>query len=70
MFSVYSASKAAICRFIESVNIELEVYGTSNRILNVSPVSIKDTRFNGASENQVGMTVNLASKIVEKMLEH
>ena len=27
MFSVYAASKAAICRFIESVNIELEVNG-------------------------------------------
>ena len=27
LFSVYAASKAAICRFIESVNIELEVKG-------------------------------------------
>jgi len=52
------------------VNIELEVYSTSNRILNVSPGSIKGTRFNGASENQVDMTVNLASEIVEKMLAH
>lgn len=70
MFSVYAASKAAVCRFIESVNIELEVSGTSNRILNVSPGSIKGTRFNGASENQADMTVNLASEIVEKMLTH
>ncbi|MBR4305561.1 MAG: SDR family NAD(P)-dependent oxidoreductase, partial [Ruminiclostridium sp.] len=36
MFSVYAASKAAVCRFTESVNVELEAFGTSNRILNVS----------------------------------
>lgn len=70
MFSVYAASKAAVCRFIESVNIELEAYGTMNRILNVSPGSIKGTKFNGASETQVCLTVNLAKKIVEEMLEH
>ena len=70
MFSVYAASKAAICRFIESVNIELEVSGTANRILNVSPGSIKGTKFNGASENQVDMTVNLAKDIVDGLFEH
>ena len=43
--AVYAASKAAICRFIESVNIELEVAGTDNRILNVSPASFKGSRF-------------------------
>ena len=47
MFSVYAASKAAICRFVESVNIELEVEGYKNRILNISPGSIKGTKFNG-----------------------
>ena len=46
-----AASKAALCRFAESVNIELEVSGTANRILDVSPGSIKGTRFNGG-ENQ------------------
>ena len=30
--TVYSASKAAVCRFIEGVNIELEASGTSGSI--------------------------------------
>ncbi len=68
MFSVYAASKAAICRFIESVNIELEVYGTSNRILNVSPGSIKGTRFNGGA-NDFSMTDSLAKEIVNELFK-
>ncbi len=67
MFSVYAASKAAICRFTESVNIELEAYGTSNRILNVSPGSIKGTRFNGG-ENDLSQTEALAADIIENLL--
>lgn len=66
MFSVYAASKAAICRFSESVNIELESFGTNNRILNVSPGSIKGTRFNG-SGNDLSVTVNLAEQIVDNL---
>lgn len=67
MFSVYAASKAAICRFIESVNIELEVNGSSNRILNVSPGSIKGTRFNGG-DNDFSLTSQLAEEIVTHVL--
>ncbi len=67
MFSVYAASKAAICRFIESVNIELEVNGSSNRILNVSPGSIKGTRFNGG-DNDFSLTRQLAEEIVTHVL--
>ena len=44
-FAVYGASKAALKIFIESVNVELEQSGTSNRILNVSPGSITGTGF-------------------------
>ncbi len=69
MFSVYAATKAAICRFTESVNIELEAYGTANRILNVSPGSIKGTRFNGG-ENDFSQTEALASDIIENLLRH
>lgn len=69
MFSVYAASKAAICRFIESVNIELEIAGTKNRILNVSPGSIKGTKFNGGP-NDLSQTEALAEEIVARMLEH
>lgn len=67
LFSVYAASKAAICRFAESVNIELEASGKNNRILDVSPGSIKGTRFNGG-ENQPELTEQLAGQIVENML--
>ena len=63
MFSVYAASKAAICRFIESVNVELEEAGIKNRISNVSPGSIKGTRFNGG-ENDLSQTTKLSDEIV------
>ncbi len=66
LFSVYAASKAALCRFIESVNVELEESGTQNRILNVSPGSIKGTRFHGG-DNDSSATASLAEEIVEKM---
>lgn len=68
MFSVYAASKAAVCRFIESVNIELEQAGYVNRILNVSPGSIKGTRFNGGN-NDFSMTIELADQIVTHLLK-
>lgn len=67
MFSVYAAAKAGICRFVESVNIELEAAGVSNRILNVSPGSIKGTKFNGGS-NDLSQTEVLAKQIVEHLL--
>ena len=66
MFSVYAATKAALCRFTESVNVELEAGGTANRILNVSPGSIKGTRFNGG-ENDPSQTEALAGDIVENL---
>ncbi|MBQ8974483.1 MAG: SDR family NAD(P)-dependent oxidoreductase [Oscillospiraceae bacterium] len=67
-FSVYAASKAAVCRFTESVNVELEMAGVSNRILNVSPGSIKGTRFNGG-ENDISQTAALADEIVRRMFD-
>lgn len=67
MFSVYAASKAAIFRFVESINIELEEAGSCNRILNVSPGSIKGTRFNGG-ENKLNLTTELANQIIDQMM--
>lgn len=67
MFSVYAASKAAICRFVESVNIELEMSGYANRILNVSPGSIKGTKFNGGN-NDLKLIQDLANCIVRSMM--
>lgn len=68
LFSVYGASKAAICRFVESVNIELCCQGYSNRILNVSPGSIKGTKFNGC-ENNLELTKDLAEEIVSHLFK-
>lgn len=68
LFALYGATKAALCNGIESLNIELEQSGTSNRILNVSPGSIKGTRFNGG-ENVLEMLSPLAKQIIEEMQE-
>lgn len=67
MSAVYAASKAAIFRFIESINIELEVLGTKNRILNVSPASFKGSRFYGGL-NQLNLLEELAKNIVDHLL--
>lgn len=67
--SVYASSKAAICRFIESVNIELEASGTGNRILNVAPASFKGSKFYGG-ENDLTILDGLASAILNHMFSN
>lgn len=64
--SVYAAAKAALVRFLESVNIELEVAGTDNRILDVSPASFKGTRFYGG-ENDLAAITPLAEEILDHL---
>ena len=61
--AVYAAAKAGVIRFVESVNIELEVAGTENRILDVSPASFKGSRFYGG-KNDLSITGPLADEIV------
>ena len=63
-FSLYGATKAALKIFIESVNVELEKAGTTNRILNVSPGSIKGTSFN-QGKTDLSQTSELAGEIIE-----
>lgn len=65
-FSVYGASKAALKIFIESINVELEKSGTSNRILNVSPGSIKGTSFYN-NKTDLSQTSTLSQDIIEHM---
>lgn len=65
-FSLYGATKAALKIFIESVNVELEKTGTSNRILNVSPGSIKGTSFIQGKTDLV-LTAPLAKEIVNNL---
>lgn len=62
-FSLYGATKAALKIFIESVNVELEKGGSQNRILNVSPGSIKGTSFNGGATD-LSETEQLAAEII------
>ena len=66
-FSLYGATKASLKIFIESVNVELEKAGSSNRILNVSPGSIKGTRFNKDGNNDLELTTPLALDIIEHL---
>ena len=62
-FSIYGASKAALKIFIESINVELLKDGVTNRVLNISPGSIKGTGFNGNKTNLLEIA-NLARDII------
>ena len=66
LFALYGATKAALCSLTESLNVELEKSGANNRILNVSPGSIKGTRFNGG-DNDLTETSSLAKEIIQRM---
>lgn len=66
LFAAYAASKAAVCRFCESINAELAADGITNRILNVSPGSINGTKFNGG-KNDLSALEDLAQNIIDKM---
>lgn len=65
-FAVYGATKAALKIFIESFNVELEKQGSSNRVLNVSPGSIKGTGF-GGGKTDLEQLVPLAEEIIEHL---
>ncbi len=65
MFSIYSATKAALTKFIEAVNVELEVQGSKNKILEVSPGMIEGTGFYGKA-NDPSRTVDLAKEIIAR----
>ena len=68
--AVYAAAKAGLCRFIESVNIELESSGISNRILNVAPSFIDGTKFYDPSQtNDPSQNLDLAHQIIDHMLK-
>lgn len=56
LFSVYGASKAGLNRFIESVNIELEMKESPNRITNIMPISFSGSSFNGKATDIEAIT--------------
>lgn len=65
-FSVYGATKAALKIFIESVNVELEKAGATNRILNVSPGSLKGTSFT-KGKTDLNVTAPMANEIIKHL---
>lgn len=65
-FAVYGATKAALKIFIESVNVELEKNGSLNRILNVSPGSLKGTSFSN-EKTDLSVTAPMANAILENL---
>lgn len=69
LFSVYSATKAALSKFIEAINVELDVQGSQNRILEVSPGSMKGTGFTGGKSHPE-MTAELAEEIIRRSELH
>lgn len=68
LFSVYGATKASLCSFIESINAELASNNYGNRILNVSPGSLKGTSFNGSEQN-LGLLLDIPEVIVKMMFQ-
>lgn len=66
LFSIYSSTKAALFRGIEAINTELEMSGIDNRILEISPGSIKGTSFNGQPSDLSKMHL-LSEKIISAM---
>ena len=65
-FAVYGATKAALKIFIESVNVELKKANSNNRILNVSPGSLKGTSF-AAGKTDLSVTAPMANAIIEHL---
>ena len=69
LYSVYSASKAALVKFTEGINAELAYSNFDNRILNVAPGNFSGTSFHGnKSLEGKDKLVLLASNIIEKTL--
>ena len=65
LFSIYSATKAALSKCIEALNTELEMQGSENRILDVSPGSLKGTSFTGGISDPK-QNIDLAKEIIIK----
>ncbi len=71
LYSLYSASKSGLVKFIEAVNAELAYKKSPNRILNVAPGRIDGTGFHGkdserSAEQQAAISA-LADEIIARM---
>lgn len=69
LFAAYGASKAALRSFIESANGELASEKARNRILEVSPGSLKGTRFYGDESTDIEGLSSLAKEVINRMFK-
>lgn len=67
LFSLYSAAKAGVCKYIEAVNTELIKTGSCNRITNVVATAFKGTSFNGG-QTDLKQLDELAKELVDSMI--
>lgn len=68
LYSVYSATKAALSMFVESINAELDGQNIKNRVLAVAPGYIKGTSFHGGNETQLDELTQLVDDIYNQMM--
>ena len=68
LYSVYSASKAAVSKFVEAINAELAGQNIKNRILAVCPGFIKGTKFHGDNSTDFQLVMPLVDQIFENMI--
>ena len=66
LFSLYAATKSALYRFAESINIELEKENSNNRILNICPGFLGGTSFYG-KDSDFSQLEELTNEILHKM---
>ena len=66
LFSIYSASKAGVCKYVEAVNTELEKLGFENRITNIVATSFPGTCFNGGN-TELEKLENIAHFAIDSM---
>jgi cytidyltransferase-like protein len=68
LFALYSATKAALAKYIEAVNTELEKAGSANRILDYCPGFIQGSHFYGL-DNQPQALQKYAEDFVNCLLQ-
>ena len=66
LFATYGASKAALCKLCESLNVELEKSGSNNRITCIVATSFNGTSFSGG-DTKVDLLKGVTNECIEAM---
>ena len=64
LFAIYGASKAALCKYIEAVNVEIEMKNSKNFITNIAPGYIPYTSFDGG-KTDVDKLYSIADEFID-----